>query len=385
MRIQPIDFTSPKEPSGYEPVKPVAKSRFKRLFERQFPALLRTLSGEKPAGCEEPSCNKDASDEFEPSSVCLAKMVQNFIEESEEKHRCSRNRCYCLNKNCTDSEEDAADSCNCFGESSNNSSTADACEILKQSLVACVIVSERNLLADTTKIIEKNKICKRKDHVCRKIIVDGLIALGYDASICQSKWEKSACIPSGDYEYIDVVIQGDRLVIDIEFRSEFEIARSTKTYKSVLQALPNIFVGKCDRLQKIISIVSEAAKQSLKKKGMPVPPWRQAEYVKAKWFSPYTRTDLTSSKAETCLKVEEESVCLCEANLKVGKPKPSSRKEDDESCSEFEVLMFGEGTSNSKSYGEDDDKEMGVGEAQETKVNGGKKMTGLSSLIEEKA
>lgn len=182
-----------------------------------------------------------------------------------------------------------------------------------------------------------------------------------------------------------MVIQGERLVIDIEFRSEFEIARSTKTYKSVLQALPNIFVGKCDRLQKIISIVSEAAKQSLKKKGMPVPPWRQAEYVKAKWFSPYTRTDLTSSKAETCLKVEEESVCLCEANLKVGKPKPSSRKEDDESCSEFEVLMFGEGTSNSKSYGEDDDKEMAVGEAQETKVNGGKKMTGLSSLIEEKA
>ncbi|XP_019164542.1 PREDICTED: uncharacterized protein LOC109160759 isoform X2 [Ipomoea nil] len=380
MRIQPIDFTSPKQPS---PVKPVAKSRFKRLFEKQFPALLRTLSAEKPAGGEEPSCNKDASDE--PCSVCLAKMVQNFIEESEEKH----NRCYCLNRNCTDSEEDAADSCNCFGESSNNSSSssADACEILK-SLVACVVVSERNLLADTTKIIEKNKICKRKDHVCRMIIVDGLIALGYDASICQSRWEKSACIPAGDYEYIDVVIQGERLVIDIEFRSEFEIARSTKTYKSVLQALPNIFVGKCDRLQKIISIVSEAAKQSLKKKGMPVPPWRQAEYVKAKWFSPYTRIDLTSSKAETCLKVEEEeSVCLCEANLKVGKPKPSSRKEDDESCSEFEVLMFGEGTSKSKSCGEDDDdKEMGVGEeARETKVNGGKKMTGLSSLIEEKA
>jgi len=36
--------------------------------------------------------------------------------------------------------------------------------------------------------------------------------------------------------------------------------------------------------------VSEAAKQSLKKKGMHVPPWRRAEYVKAKWLSPYTRT-----------------------------------------------------------------------------------------------
>ncbi|KAL8246073.1 hypothetical protein R6Q59_007289 [Mikania micrantha] len=44
------------------------------------------------------------------------------------------------------------------------------------------------------------------------------------------------------------------------------------THKAVLQMLPHIFVGKPDRLQKIINIVSDAAKQSLKKKGMPLPP-----------------------------------------------------------------------------------------------------------------
>ncbi|GJU74249.1 zinc finger, GRF-type containing protein [Tanacetum coccineum] len=37
-----------------------------------------------------------------------------------------------------------------------------------------------------------------------------------------------------------------------------------------------------DDLQKIINIVSDAAKQRLKKKGMPLPPWRRADYVKAK-------------------------------------------------------------------------------------------------------
>ncbi|KAL8242323.1 hypothetical protein R6Q59_012625 [Mikania micrantha] len=58
------------------------------------------------------------------------------------------------------------------------------------------------------------------------------------------------------------------------------------THKAVLQMLPHIFVGKPDRLQKIINIVSDAAKQSLKKKGMPLPPWRRADYVKAKWISP---------------------------------------------------------------------------------------------------
>jgi len=95
----------------------------------------------------------------------------------------------------------------------------------------------------------------------------------------------------------------DRVLIDIDFRSEFEIARSTKSYKTILQNLPYIFVGTCDRLQSIVTIVSEAAKQSLKKKGMHVPPWRRAEYVKAKWLSPYTRT--TSFKDE---KKEEQQL-----------------------------------------------------------------------------
>ncbi|MBA0646735.1 hypothetical protein Goklo_014678, partial [Gossypium klotzschianum] len=103
----------------------------------------------------------------------------------------------------------------------------------------------------------------------------------------------------GEYEYIDVIIEGERLLIDIDFRSEFEIARSTKAYKSILQMLPFIFVGKTDRLQKIIAIVSEAVKQSLKKKGMHVPPWRKAEYVKAKWLSPHNRTTPSPSPTVT--------------------------------------------------------------------------------------
>lgn len=78
-------------------------------------------------------------------------------------------------------------------------------------------------------------------------------------------------------------------MIDTDFRSEFEIARSTGTYKAILQSLPYIFVGKAERLGQIVAIVSEAARQSLKKKGMHVAPWRQAEYMLARWLSPHTR------------------------------------------------------------------------------------------------
>ncbi|KAK8981110.1 hypothetical protein V6N11_059795 [Hibiscus sabdariffa] len=295
MKIQPIDFSPSEEVAlpRLETVKPVVKSRFKRLFERPFPSVLRNSAAEKvdAVAADELPFSKECTAEFEPSSVCLAKMVQNFIEESNEKHqsgavRCSRNRPNCFNRNCNESSDDELDG---FGFSDSNLNTAaEASEILK-SLVPCGSVNERNLLAHTAKIVEKNKISKRKDDFCRKIVTDGLLALGYDASICKSRWEKSPSYPAGEYEYIDVIMDGERLLIDIDFRSEFEIARSTKTYKSILQMLPFIFVGKADRLQRIIAIVSEAGKQSLKKKGMHVPPWRKAEYVSAKWLSPCNR------------------------------------------------------------------------------------------------
>jgi hypothetical protein len=92
-------------------------------------------------------------------------------------------------------------------------------------------------------------------------------------------------------------MEGDRFLIDIDFRSEFEIARSTKAYKAILQSLPQLFVGKADRLQRIITIVAEAAKQSLKMKDMHIPPWRKAEYVKAKWLTPHPRSTPTSGTA----------------------------------------------------------------------------------------
>ncbi|KAG4911036.1 hypothetical protein JHK87_057152 [Glycine soja] len=305
MKIQPIDVDSQKlAVVRNDPVKPVLKSRLKRLFvfDRQFSNVLKTssFSSEKPAAGEAPQSNtKDGAAEFEPSSVCLDKMVQSFMEESNEKPapataKCGRNRCNCFNGNSNDSSDEELD---IFGDSISSGSFSDASDALK-SLIPCASVVERNLLADTSKIVDKNsKVYKRKGDL-RKIVTESLSSLGYDSSICTSKWDKTPTYPAGEYEYIDVVVEGERLIIDIDFRSEFEIARSTGTYKAILQSLPFIFVGKSDRLCQIVAAVSEAAKQSLKKKGMHVPPWRKAEYMLAKWLSSScTRANLTSSSA----------------------------------------------------------------------------------------
>ncbi|KAK1399106.1 Translation initiation factor IF-2 [Heracleum sosnowskyi] len=264
LKIQPVDFSS--SPVGPAFLKPAVKSRFKRLFERPFGNVLRITGPEKPV--------MDDWDELEPSSACLTNMVKNFIEDSGEKqHKCCQGKCYCFNNSDSDDEFD--------------SRHTYVCQVLKK-LVMCSSVSERNLLADSANIVSKFSKCKIDE--IRKTVTDDLLALGYDASICKSRWERAPTYPAGEYDYVDVIKQDERLIVDIDFRAEFTIARSTKKYNAILQILPHIFVGKADRLQKIVYIVSDAAKQSLKKNGMPFPPWRRADYVKSKWLSPYTRT-----------------------------------------------------------------------------------------------
>lgn len=138
MKIQPINFNTLEEaaPPRLETVKPLVKSRFKRLFERPFPSVLRNSTTEKigTVAADELPLSKECAAEFEPSSVCLAKMVQNFIEENEKQQscavRCSRN---CFNRNCSDSSEDDMDGF--FGDSNLNS-PAEASEILKVLLSA---------------------------------------------------------------------------------------------------------------------------------------------------------------------------------------------------------------------------------------------------------
>lgn len=98
----------------------------------------------------------------------------------------------------------------------------------------------------------------------------------------------------GDHEYIDVVVNGnmggsERLIIDIDFRSHFEIARAVESYDAILSSLPVVYVGSLSRLKQFLQIMVDAAKYSLEQNSMPLPPWRSLAYLQAKWQSKYDR------------------------------------------------------------------------------------------------
>ncbi|KAL6969008.1 hypothetical protein U1Q18_022171 [Sarracenia purpurea var. burkii] len=117
---------------------------------------------------------------------------------------------------------------------------------------------------------------------------------GYDAAVCASRWQGSGKVPGGDHEYIDVInnkVPGssERLIIDIDFRSHFEIARAVESYDRILNSLPVVYVGSLAKLKQFLQVMVEAAASSLKQNSMPLPPWRSLAYLQAKWHSPYHR------------------------------------------------------------------------------------------------
>ncbi|KAM7509456.1 hypothetical protein LguiA_019909 [Lonicera macranthoides] len=67
-----------------------------------------------------------------------------------------------------------------------------------------------------------------------------------EPGLCKSKSEKSGRIPSGDYEYVDINVNGTRYIIEIFLATEFELATS------LVELIPNIFVGKIEELKQVV-------------------------------------------------------------------------------------------------------------------------------------
>ncbi|KAJ8648813.1 hypothetical protein MRB53_001836 [Persea americana] len=131
----------------------------------------------------------------------------------------------------------------------------------------------------------------------RRAVMASLRDSGYNAGICKTRWESSGRVVGGKYEFVDAVrksgkgeSQGLRYLIEVDFAAEFEIARPTARYSRVVEVLPRIFVGPPEDLKRVVRIVSEEMKRSLRSRDLHLPPWRKSHYMQAKWLGPYRRT-----------------------------------------------------------------------------------------------
>lgn len=119
---------------------------------------------------------------------------------------------------------------------------------------------------------------------------------GYNSAVCKSKWRSSPDIPSGEHTFMDVRDNSSakkrevRVIVELNFRAEFEMARGSEEYNRLVRRLPELFVGKVERLSNVIKILCSAAKKCMKEKKMHMGPWRKQRYMQAKWLGACERT-----------------------------------------------------------------------------------------------
>ncbi|XP_056172190.1 uncharacterized protein LOC130139387 [Syzygium oleosum] len=142
----------------------------------------------------------------------------------------------------------------------------------------------------------------------KRQLVISLRLKGFDAGLCKASWDRSSARPAGAYEYVDVNAEGTRYIVEASLAGQFEIARPSSHYASLVGVFPPVFVGRPEELKQVIRLMCAAMKQSLRSTGLLLPPWRRKSYVKAKWFGNYKRTTLDEAAGARRPAVRHESL-----------------------------------------------------------------------------
>uniref|UniRef100_A0A1J3IV46 Uncharacterized protein n=1 Tax=Noccaea caerulescens TaxID=107243 RepID=A0A1J3IV46_NOCCA len=252
-------------------------------------------------GCSFSSGSEHTGDGIEDydddDSPCLSDLVQGFLED-QEVDQTTGNDGWCDHESGSDSDSDSEqvelpDFADDIVKSLRNSLREDS----YGRMVLIHVARAMEVLSSLRSDHEQRAVFRRK-------VMSLLRELGHNAAICKTKWKTSGGLTAGNHEFIDVIhtpsasasSQSVRYIVDLDFASQFQIARPTAQYARVLQSLPAVFVGRGNDLKRILRLVCDAAKMSLKSRGLTLPPWRKNRYMQTRWLGPYKRTaNLTPS------------------------------------------------------------------------------------------
>ncbi|XP_024992004.1 uncharacterized protein LOC112525919 [Cynara cardunculus var. scolymus] len=235
--------------------------------------------------------NKKGSGKFESTT----EMIFEFLEESELSSGSS-----CNSGNSYDSgelEEEEENSC----DSEENRSFWEAQEQLLTDHLFRTSSIESNIRKATKEIIKELKSAAVGCCDCGKTVADGcrrcfqrevsdrLRKLGYNSAICKAKWMNLKEVPAGEHTYIEVLDTSNskkgviRVIVELNFRAEFEMVKASQEYIRLISRLPEIYVGKTERLELLIKTLCSASKKCMKDRKMHIAPWRKLKYMQAKW------------------------------------------------------------------------------------------------------
>ncbi|CAN4104971.1 unnamed protein product [Withania somnifera] len=217
-------------------------------------------------------------------------------------------------------------------------------ELLQTTL--CRTTSFESKIRKATK--EALREVKSRDGIhcsCRKMVVDHdscrkctqreisvrLRNAGYNCFICKSKWKSSREIPSGEYTYMEVVQntsskngESMKVIIELNIKGEFEMARANEEYNCLVKQLPEIYVGKIERLRDLIKILCCASKKCMKEQKMHMAPWRKPKYMQAKYLGMPVIKQETNFPVNNFRRVPRPSASMLTFDLLDSLPPPTA-------------------------------------------------------------
>ncbi|KAE8698457.1 putative kinase [Hibiscus syriacus] len=232
--------------------------------------------------------NSEEIDNFLDGAASFADMIFGFLDGSNESEENSGDL--------VDHDENADDQ-----EVEQNNLFWEAQRQLLQATLRRTTCLESRIRQATKQALSEIKQCGCRVGGCRNCLQRELSVrlqnAGFNCYICKSKWRSSPEIPSGEHTYLEVLDKSSnpkkgevRVVIELNFRAEFEMARANEDYNTLIARLPELLVGKTERVNALIKILCAASKKCMKEKKMHLAPWRKQKYMEAKWLGTYERT-----------------------------------------------------------------------------------------------
>ncbi|XP_010547135.1 PREDICTED: uncharacterized protein LOC104818986 [Tarenaya hassleriana] len=262
-------------------------------------------------GCSFSSGSEHSGDGFhDDDSPCLSELVHGFLEDHQDEIAGESSSRWSENDSGSDSESDSE-------RVDSSAERSDAAEEIARLIRNCIrddpyghallvhVTRAMEVLSSNGSHGEHHAVFHPNDTpspdsqherraVLRRRVMSLLRELGHNAAICKTRWRSSGNLPAGNHEFIDIIVQSNndtyRYIVELDFTSQFEIARPTTQYSFVLQSLPRIFVGRVEDLKRLVRLTCDTARRSLRSRGLTVPPWRKNRYMQTRWLGPYKRT-----------------------------------------------------------------------------------------------
>jgi len=107
----------------------------------------------------------------------------------------------------------------------------------------------------------------------------------YDAEVCASRHSARDVLRCPKHVFLKIknVGSGSDVVVDLNFRAPFAVARATAHYAALFDVVPATFVGNESTLKCLVNFMADQLRRNFDQGDMPCPPWRERSALLNTW------------------------------------------------------------------------------------------------------